>query len=37
MSVFYKPADGFLGDVIPFYWDAATAFDNLMLRTLPPQ
>ena len=21
MSVFYKPADGFLGDVIPFYWD----------------
>ncbi len=20
MSVFYKPADGFLGDVIPFYW-----------------
>ena len=21
MSVFYKPADGFVGDVIPFYWD----------------
>jgi len=21
MSVFYKPADGFLGDVIPFFWD----------------
>ena len=21
MSVFYKPEDGFLGDVIPFYWD----------------
>ena len=21
MSVFYKPTDGFLGDVIPFYWD----------------
>ena len=21
MTVFYKPADGFLGDVIPFYWD----------------
>ncbi|MCY3978320.1 MAG: glycoside hydrolase family 32 protein [Chloroflexi bacterium] len=21
MSVFYKPVDGFVGDVIPFYWD----------------
>ncbi len=21
MSVFYKPTDGFVGDVIPFYWD----------------
>ncbi len=21
MTVFYKPADGFVGDVIPFYWD----------------
>ena len=21
MSVFYKPSDGFVGDVIPFYWD----------------
>lgn len=21
MSVFYQPSDGFLGDVIPFYWD----------------
>ncbi|MCY3833126.1 MAG: glycoside hydrolase family 32 protein [Chloroflexi bacterium] len=21
MSVFYKPADGFVGDVIPFYWE----------------
>ena len=36
MSVFYKPADGFFGDVTPFYWDGAT-FDNITLRALPPQ
>ena len=21
MNVFYRPADGFVGDVIPFYWE----------------
>lgn len=36
MSVFYKPADGFLGDVIPFFWDGV--YHAFYLKApLPPR
>ena len=36
MSVFYRPQDGFVGDVIPFYWDGR--FHAFYLKApLPPR
>lgn len=36
MSVFYRPADGFVGDVIPFYWEGV--YHAFYLKApLPPQ
>lgn len=36
MNVFYKPADGFVGDVIPFYWEGV--YHAFYLKApLPPQ
>ena len=35
MSIFYRPADGFVGDVIPFYWQGL--FHAFYLKAaLPP-
>ena len=36
MAVFYQPTDGFVGDVIPFYWDGV--YHAFYLKApLPPQ
>ena len=36
MNVFYRPADGFVGDVIPFYWEGV--YHAFYLKApLPPQ
>ncbi len=36
MTIFYRPADGFVGDVMPFYWNGLFHVFYLKKAALPP-